>query len=116
MPRYNLRVSKRPVAAVRLAGYLDTRPAPISRRQRAISRTAPNSVRATAVHSRLRSPTFGTSRGSNAYSAQSVSRRGSNVGGPMYQPSERVRLVQLVPGGSQIVVDGQEIRSPECQL
>lgn len=44
--------------------YRGARPALISRRQRALSRTTPSSVAATAVHSRLRNPTVGRSLGS----------------------------------------------------
>ena len=47
--------------------HLGTRPAAISRRQRAISRTTPSLVHATAVHSRLRRPTIGRSLGSSRH-------------------------------------------------
>ena len=50
--------------------YLGTRPAPISRRQRSISRIHCASVSPMALYSRLRRPTFGFSVWSKAYIAR----------------------------------------------
>ena len=47
--------------------YRGALPSPSSRKQRAISLTTASSVGATAVHSRLRSATFGRSAGSKTY-------------------------------------------------
>ena len=55
------------MASPKAHSYFGVRPSPISRRQRAISTTTSSSDEPMAVHSRLRSPTFGRSLGSKAY-------------------------------------------------
>ena len=73
VPRYQSRVRFR---------YRGTRPALISRRHAAISRTHSTSVRPTAVHSRLRLPILGRSRRSYAHCSQCSASRTSTLRDP----------------------------------